>query len=77
VEINTSGLHKPVQEMYPALENLKIYCAAGIPLTFGSDSHDPAHVGRDFQKAVDMAQAAGFSEYVLFRGREIERQIKL
>ena len=77
VEINTSGLHKPVQEMYPALENLKIYCAAGIPLTFGSDSHDPAHVGRVFQKAVDMAQAAGFSEYVLFRGREIERQIKL
>jgi len=77
VEINTSGLHKPIKEMYPALDNLKIYCEAGIPLTFGSDAHDPTHVGRDFQGAVDLAIAAGFSEYVLFQNRDIERCIKL
>ncbi len=77
VEINTSGLHKPAKEMYPALDNLKIYCEAGIPLTFGSDAHDPNHVGRDFQGAVELAIAAGFSEYVLFKDRKIERSVKL
>jgi len=77
IEINTSGLHKPAKEMYPALKNLKIYCAAGVPLTFGSDSHDPNHVGRDFEGAVALAMEAGFSEYVLFKDRKIERSIKL
>jgi len=77
VEINTSGLGKPVKEMYPALSNLKIYCQAGVPLTFGSDAHNPRDVGCDFEKAVDLALAAGYSEYVLFNQRTIERSIKL
>lgn len=77
VEINTSGLRKPVKEMYPSLSNLKIYCQAGVPLTFGSDAHNPQDVGCDFEKAVDLARAAGYSEYVLFNQRTIERSIKL
>lgn len=77
VEINTSGAHKPAREMYPALANLTIFAAAGIPLTFGSDAHDPTHVGRDFKKAFDLAVEAGFTEYVLFKDRQIERTVKL
>ena len=77
VEINTSGLRKPVKEIYPALSHLKIYCAAGVPLTFGSDAHDPKDVGRDFAAAVDLAKAAGYKEYVLFKNRTIERSVKL
>ena len=77
VEINTSGLRKPVAEMYPALNCLKIYYEMGVPLTFGSDSHDPADVGKDFDKAMDLAKAAGYSEYLLFKQRKVERKIKL
>jgi histidinol-phosphatase (PHP family) len=77
VEINTSGKRKPVGEMYPALDCLKIYCEAGIPLTFGSDAHDPADVGRDFAAAADLARQAGFTEYVLFENRQIERSVLL
>ncbi|HQP10337.1 MAG TPA: histidinol-phosphatase HisJ [Candidatus Omnitrophota bacterium] len=76
VEINTSGLRKPVKEMYPSLWNLKIYAAAGVPLTFGSDSHDPNDVGRDFDKAMILAREAGYSEYILLKGREIERRVR-
>jgi len=76
IEINTSGLRKPVKEMYPSLWNLKIYADAGVPLTFGSDSHDPNDVGRDFERAVALAQEAGYSEYVLFKSRKIERVVK-
>ncbi|MCK4882675.1 MAG: histidinol-phosphatase HisJ [Candidatus Omnitrophica bacterium] len=76
VEINTSGLRKPVKEMYPSFSNLKIYADAGVPLTFGSDSHDPHDVGRNFKEAMVMAREAGYSEYLLFKSRGIERRIK-
>ncbi|MCK5014228.1 MAG: histidinol-phosphatase HisJ [Candidatus Omnitrophica bacterium] len=77
IEINTSGLRKPVREMYPSLLNLKIYADVGVPLIFGSDSHDPKDVGRDFEKAVVLAREAGYGEYVLFKGRKIERTVKI
>jgi len=77
IEINTAGLRKPIKEMYPALWNLEIYAQAGVPLTFGSDAHDPQDVGRDFEKAVSLAKEAGYNEYVLFKQRRIERTIKL
>ncbi len=77
VEINTAGLRKPVKEMYPSLDALKIYNKAGVPLTFGSDSHDPIHVGADFPKAFELAKAAGYQEYLVFNQRKIERKIKL
>ena len=76
IEINTAGLRKPIKEMYPSLWNLKIYAQARIPLTFGSDSHDPIDVGRDFDKAIALAAEAGYGEYVLFRDREIEQTIQ-
>jgi histidinol-phosphatase (PHP family) len=77
VEINTAGLRKPVKEMYPALAALKIYCNAGVPLTFGSDAHAPSDVAKDFDKGVDLAKAAGYKKYVLFKQRKIEKTMTL
>jgi histidinol-phosphatase (PHP family) len=77
IEINTAGLRKPIAEMYPAPNCLKIYHDAGVPLTFGSDAHDPKDVGKDFDKAVALAQWAGYSEYLVFKNRRIEKTIKL
>jgi histidinol-phosphatase (PHP family) len=77
IEINTAGLRKPVKEIYPTLECLKIYCQAGVPLTFGSDAHTPKDVGRDFDKAADLASAAGFREYLIFKQRKVERKVQL
>lgn len=71
IEINTSGLRKPAREIYPSLSDLKIYCSAGVPITFGSDSHAPNQVGCDYDKALDLAKSAGYKEYVLFKGRKI------
>ncbi len=77
VEINTSGLRKPVKEIYPALSVLKIYREAGVPITFSSDSHDPKDVGRDYDKAYALAKEAGYTEYNVFKKRKIERVEKL
>lgn len=77
IEINTAGLRKPAKEMYPSLDCLKIYAQAGVPLTFGSDAHQPQDVGRDFDKARQLALDAGYSEYVLFKNRAIERVVRI
>ena len=77
VEVNSSGLRKPAKEIYPALHDLKIYCAKGVPITFGSDAHDPHDVGRDFDKARDLALAAGYKEYVLLKGRKVSHTVLL
>lgn len=77
IEINTSGRRKVVREMYPALKDLKIYCRAGVSLTFGSDAHKPEEVGCDYALAVDLARQAGYQEYVMFKGRKIYRRVSL
>lgn len=77
VEINSSGLRKPVKEIYPSLDVLKVYRRHDVPITFSSDSHDPNDVGRDYDKAADLARAAGYTEYRVFKGRKVERLEKL
>jgi histidinol-phosphatase (PHP family) len=73
VEVNTSGLRKPANEIYPALGALTTYRQAGVPITFGSDAHEPGDVGRDFDKARTHALAAGYREYRVFKARQVER----
>jgi len=77
VELNTSGLRKPINEIYPSLPVLKLYQKAGVPITFSSDSHDPKDVGRDFDKAATLAKAAGYSEYSVFKKRKVEKRLKI
>ncbi len=63
VEVNTAGLHKPVGELYPSAEILARLRRCGVSITFGSDAHAPAHVGRDFERAVEAARSAGYTHY--------------
>ncbi len=69
LEINTSGLRKPVGEIYPAPRILRAARAMGVPITFGSDAHRPDEVGYAFARAVALARAAGYTEYVTFANR--------
>lgn len=69
IEINTAGLRKPVGEMYPSLEFLKMAREAGVSLTINSDAHAPEEVGADFEKAIALAKEAGYAELVRFEKR--------
>jgi histidinol-phosphatase (PHP family) len=70
MEINTSGLRKPIGEIYPTADLLRRACALGIPIVLGSDAHRPAEVGWEFGRAVALARSAGYETYVTFRERE-------
>ena len=69
VEINTSGLRRPVKEIYPSLIVLEMARARGIPICFGSDAHKPDEVGYKFAAALELAKSAGYSKAARFSGR--------
>lgn len=69
IELNTAGRHKPCAEAYPAPRFLELAHQAGIPLVISSDAHAPAEVARDFPQAIEIAQAAGYTETLLFDQR--------
>ncbi|MFA6468079.1 MAG: histidinol-phosphatase HisJ [Bacteroidota bacterium] len=70
VEINTSGLRKPVREMYPSESILKIVSEFGIPLTLGSDAHSPADVGKDFDLAKQLVEKYGNGKISIYNKRQ-------
>jgi len=69
IEINTSGLRKPVKEIYPSVMLLGMARDHGIPICFGSDAHKPDEVGYEFAFALEWAKKAGYSEAVRFSAR--------
>lgn len=71
IEINTSGFDHGAAAAYPSLQILAWMKERGIPITFGSDSHDPAQIGRHFEKAIALARAAGYTHRARFRRRKM------
>ncbi len=70
IEINTSGLRKPVKEMYPSPKILKLARKSGLLLTLGSDSHAPNEIAANFADAVRLAKSAGYSQLCSFDQRK-------
>lgn len=69
IELNTSGLRKPVGEIYPSPLLLSLACEREIPICFGSDAHMPEEIGADFDRALILAHEAGYKHYFMIRQR--------
>jgi histidinol-phosphatase (PHP family) len=70
MELNASGLTKPCKEMFPAEHVLRKAFELGIPLTLGSDAHDPAKLGDGLPEARRLLWDTGFRELAVFEGRK-------
>ncbi|MGW8959462.1 histidinol-phosphatase HisJ [Paenibacillus sp. NPDC055715] len=70
IELNASGLSKPCAEMFPSRRMLEEALALGIPLTVGSDAHDPAKLSEHLEKARALLHEVGYRELAVFRQRE-------
>lgn len=69
LELNTAGWHKTIGEPYPAEAFLATLAQTGAPIVISSDAHRPEEVGRYFDRALDLARVAGFTQTVRFNGR--------
>jgi len=70
MEINTSGLRKPVGEMYPSRALLEEAYALEIPITFSSDAHAVEQIGAGYELATSLAKDIGYTQAVTFIGRD-------
>jgi len=70
IELNTGGLRKPVNEIYPSALILGLAKERDIPICFGSDAHAPNEVGFGFADALVLARSAGYTESLLMRQRK-------
>jgi histidinol-phosphatase (PHP family) len=70
LELNVAGYRKPCAEPYPSPSLLQAAFDLGIPITFGSDAHNPEQVGLYRQEAEALARSIGYKECAVFRNRE-------
>lgn len=70
MELNTSGLNKPVPQMNPFPEMLAEMHQRSIPVVIGSDAHQPSRVGDRWLDAMDLLESVGYTEISYYRNRE-------
>lgn len=69
MELNASGLSKPCAEMFPSERILRAAIEMGIPLTVGSDAHDPLKLSEHLDQARTLLYNLGVRELATFEGR--------
>ena len=70
LEINTSGLFKPIGRTLPDEFQLKRYRELGGKLiTVGSDAHTSIAVGNGIEEGIRLAHKCGFKSYTIFEKR--------
>ncbi|WP_223070050.1 histidinol-phosphatase HisJ [Paenibacillus caui] len=70
MELNASGLSKACEEMFPSRRILEEALKLDIPLTLGSDAHDPMKLGEHLDQARKQLYEVGFRELAVFEGRQ-------
>lgn len=70
VEISSQGLLRPIKEIYPAPDFLRLFNAAAVPITLGSDAHSPDESAFGYAEIVRAARDAGYTEYLRFSSRD-------
>jgi len=70
MEVNTAGLRKPVEEIYPSRALLEEAYTLDIPITFSSDAHAIEHIGAGYDSATALAKDVGYTQAVTFQGRD-------
>ena len=70
IELNASGLSKPCAEMFPSERILQAAIEMGIPLTVGSDAHDPQKLSEHLDQARALLYKLGVRELATFEDRK-------
>jgi histidinol-phosphatase (PHP family) len=71
IELNTNGWYKPVNELYPAPQLIELSFQSNLPITLSSDAHQADQVGRDVDKALEIAKKAGYRKIATFASGKV------
>lgn len=74
IEVSSSGLYKLHAKLYPNPELLREARARGTAITLASDAHVPQNVGRDLDRTIEHARAAGYGTVTVFDRRQARQE---
>lgn len=71
IEVNTSGLDKPIGDTMPSMKYLDYYRELGGEIiSVGSDAHTPGRVGFGIKEAHELVKNRGFNYVTYFENRK-------
>jgi histidinol-phosphatase (PHP family) len=74
VEVNTGGMNRgKVSETYPSLAMLRLFRENKVPAIITADAHRAQDLDGHYGEALEVMRQAGYTETVLFEGREAGR----
>jgi len=66
IELSTAGWRKPVNEIYPSDEIIRLALDKKIPFTTASDAHSPAQLGENYNRLAQKIDSLGIRRVHLF-----------
>ncbi|MFX1496096.1 MAG: histidinol-phosphatase HisJ [Promethearchaeota archaeon] len=72
IEVNSSGLRKPIKEQYPNENILRKMYELDIPLLLGSDAHHPDELGFEFINIIKLIEEIGYNYLAFFEKRKLK-----
>ena len=66
IELSTAGWRKPVNELYPSGEIIRLALEKGIPFTTASDAHSYAQLGENYHQLAEKMAMLGISEVCVY-----------
>jgi histidinol-phosphatase (PHP family) len=76
IELSTAGWRKPVNELYPGDEIIRLAMRKGIPFTTASDAHSYAQLGENYPRLAEKMAALGITQVCVYeRHQRIVREL--
>jgi histidinol-phosphatase (PHP family) len=66
IELSTAGWRKPVKELYPSDEIIRLAVEKRIPFTTASDAHSHAQLGENFDRLAEKMSILGVGEVCVY-----------
>jgi histidinol-phosphatase (PHP family) len=72
IELSTAGWRKPVNELYPSDEIIRLAMQKGIRFTTASDAHSHVQLGENYERLATKLQELGIREVLIFEQHRAE-----
>ena len=72
IELSTAGWRKPVNELYPSDEIVRLATAKGIPFTTASDAHSHVQLGENYDRLSEKMLQLGIKEICVFEKHQAQ-----
>src|SRR2546423_8424534 len=72
IELSTAGWRKPVNELYPSDEIIRLAIAKGIPFTTASDAHSHAQLVENYDRLSKKMVGLGIRQVCIFENHQTD-----